>query len=99
MERNEPETRRVFCPLFADELVRRESLQGFETPVKVVGGNEVIEMISELRVLVIVITLDRRFLDRPVHLLDLSIGSRMHRLRQPVFDVEIGGCRIEGMAT
>jgi hypothetical protein len=59
----------------------------------------VIEMISELGVIVVVIALDRRFLDRPVHSLDLSIGPRMHRLRQPVFDVEIGACRIEGMAT
>ena len=98
MERIDPEALRVFCPLFADELVRREPLEGLEPSAKVAGSNAVIEMSSQLGVIVVVIALDRRFLDRPVHSLDLSIGPGMHRLRQPVFYVEIGACRIEGMA-
>lgn len=57
-----------------------------------------VKVLSELDVIVIMIALHRRFLDCPVHSLDLAIRPWMCRLRQPMFDVEIGTCRIEGMA-
>ena len=98
MDRIEPEAFRFFCPLFADELVRREPLEGLEPAAEVVSGNEVVKVLSELGMIFVVIALDRSFLDRPVHSLDLSIGPGMHWLRQPVFYVEIGACRIKGMA-
>ena len=81
MERIKPEALRFSCPLFADELVRSEPLQGLEPAAEVVGGNEVIKVLSELGVIVVMITLDRRFLDGPVHSFDLAIGPGMHRLR------------------
>lgn len=58
-----------------------------------------IEVLSELGVIAVMITLDRSFLDGPVHSFDLAIGPGMCRFRQPMFDVEIGTCCIEGMAT
>ena len=99
MDRIEPEAFRFFCPLFADELVRREPLEGLEPAAEVVGGNEVVKVLSELGMIFVVIALDRRFLDRPVHSLDLAIRPWVCGLRQPMFDVKIGTCRIEGMAT
>ena len=99
MDRIEPEAFRFFCPLFADELVRREPLEGLEPAAEVVSGNEVVKVLSELGMIFVVIALDRSFLDRPVHSLDLAICPWMCRLRQPMFDVKIGTCRIEGMAT
>jgi hypothetical protein len=82
-----------------DELVRREPLEGLEPAAEVVGGNEVVKVLSQLGMISVVIALDRRFLDRPVHSLGLAIRPWMCRLRQPMFDVKIGTCRIEGMAT
>lgn len=99
MERIVPEAFSFFCPLFADELVRREPLEGLQPSAEVVGGNELAKVLSELGMIFVVIALDRRFLDRPVHSLDLAVRPWMCRLRQPMFDVEIGACRIEGMAT
>ena len=90
MKRIKPEALRVVCPLFVDELVWHEPLHSLETVAKVVDGNEVIDMICEQGVIVVVTTFDLRFLDRLTHSLDLSVGRRMHRLHQPVFDVEIG---------
>jgi hypothetical protein len=48
MDRIEPEAFRFFCPLFADELVWREPLEGLEPAAEVVGGNEVVKLLSEL---------------------------------------------------
>ena len=48
LERIEPEGFRFFCPLLADELVRREALEGLEPAAKVVGGDEVGEAQAEL---------------------------------------------------
>ena len=99
IERIEPEAFRLFCPLLADKLVRSKPLEGLEPSTEVVGGNEVVKVLSELGMVFVVIALDRSFLDRPVHSLDLAICPWMCRLRQPMFDVKIGTCRIEGMAT
>ena len=48
MERIKPEALRFLCPLFADELVRCEPLEGLQPSAKVVGGNELIKVLSEL---------------------------------------------------
>lgn len=99
MEQIEPEAVRLFYPLLADELVRSKPLEGLEPSAEVVGGNEVVKVLSELGMVFVVIALDHGFLDRPVHSLNLAIRSWMCRFRQPMFDVEIGACRIEGIAT
>jgi hypothetical protein len=99
MERIVPEAFSFRCPLFADERVRRESHEVHEPSAEVVGGNEVVKVLSELGMIVVMIPLDLGFLDRPVHSLDLAIRPWMCRLCQPMIDVEIGTCRIEGLAT
>jgi hypothetical protein len=48
MDRIEPEAFRFFCPLFADELVRREPLEAPEPSTEVIGGKEVVKLLSEL---------------------------------------------------
>jgi len=40
------------------------------------GGDEVIQMLNRLAVRLVVIALDGRVLDRPVHPLDLSVSRR-----------------------
>lgn len=69
-------------------------LGGFEPPTEVVSGNEVVNLISELGAIVAMITFDHRYLDRPVHAFDLSVGREIHLLRQPVLNVEIGACSL-----
>lgn len=64
----EPESFGLFCPDFADELVWRESLEGFEPAAEIVCGDEVGEMLSELVVVVVVEALDGRVLDRAVQI-------------------------------
>ena len=46
---------------------------GLQSPGEVVGGDEVGEMPNEVIVGFVVISLDGRVLDRPVHPLDLSV--------------------------
>ena len=99
MERNEAEALRFFCPLSADELPRGQFLEGLDPPAEVVGGKDMVQGISEPDMIVVVTALDRGFLDWAVHSFSLAIAPRMHRLRQPVLNVETGACRIERMAT
>ena len=51
----------------------------------------------QLVVSAVVITADGRFLDRQVHPLDLSIGQRVVRLGEPMFDPISGTDAIEEM--
>lgn len=51
----------------------------------------------ELIVSVIMIALDGRFLDRPVHALDLAIGPGMLDLDQPMLDAIFPAAHIEHM--
>src|SRR5438874_11760103 len=60
--------------------------QDLETASEVVGRDEVGQMRSELLVTVIVIAIDRRFLEGTVHALDLTIGPRVVGFGQAVFD-------------
>jgi len=48
-------------------LVGREALEGLQSSVEIVGAEEVGEMPRELIVVIVVITLDDRVLDRSVH--------------------------------
>ena len=86
MERIELESFWLTCPLFADELVGRETLEGLEAPAEIVGVDEVGEMASQLIMIVIVISLDSRILNCAVHALDLAIGRHALILR-----AELGG--------
>ena len=62
------------CPAFADELVRCEALQGFESAAEIVGSDEVLQMHFELPVAVVVVAFDSCFLDGAVHTFDLAVG-------------------------
>ena len=84
--------------MFAEELVGGEAVKGLESPSEVVGGDEVGEMPNELIVEFVVISLDGRVLDRPIHPLDLSIGPRMIWLGQPMFDSVLTTGAVERVA-
>ncbi len=73
-------------PLFADELVGRESLEGLEPAAEVVGVDEVLEVPPQLIMAIVVEALDGRVLDGAVHALDLSVCPRMIDFREPVLD-------------
>jgi hypothetical protein len=74
LERIKFESFRLGSPAIADVFVRREALQGFQPPSVVVGVDEVGKVRFKLIVSIAMIALDRRFLDRAVHALDLAIG-------------------------
>jgi hypothetical protein len=76
-------------------FVRCEAPEGLEASAEVVGGDEVGEVLPKLIVAVVVIAFDRRFLDRPVHPLELTIGPGVPRFGQPMLDVEVGAGSFE----
>ena len=98
MERTEPELFGLDCPSFADELVRGEALEGLQAASEVVCSDEVGEMVLELLVGIVVVALDSRFLDGPIHSLDLAVGPRMLRLGGAMFDAELGAGIFEGVS-
>ena len=87
-----------FCPGFADKFEWREALQCLEPSGKIVSVDEVREVASELFMIVIVIPFDSRFLDGAVHAFDLSIGPRMPRFGQAMFDPMPPAGAVEWMA-
>src|SRR5208283_2046563 len=97
MERTECESVRLFCPEPTDELIRREAFERLQPARKIVSGDEVPEMPPQFGVRFVEVAFDRRVLDRAVHALDLPIGPRMLRLRQPMVDVVAGACELEGV--
>lgn len=97
MEWIEPEALRFFCPLFANELVRRETLEGLQPSAEVVGVDEQVEMLFELPVAVIVKAFDGGFLDGAVHPLDLAVGPRVLDLGQTVLDAVLAAAHAEHM--
>ena len=98
MDRVEIESFRLFCPGFADGFIGREAFERLQSPREVVGRYEVGKVRRKLIVGVVVEALDGRFLDCPVHALDLSIRPRMLRLRQPMFDAKLLTGAVEGMS-
>jgi hypothetical protein len=79
MERIEIESLRLLCPELADELVGCEALEGLESPREVAGCDEVAEMRSQLIVCFVIVALDDRVLEGPVHPFDLAISPGMLR--------------------
>src|SRR5208283_5434392 len=97
MERIECESLRLLCPELADELIRREAFERLQPARKIVSGDEVREMRPQLGVRFVEVEFDRRVLDCAVHALDLPVGPRMLRFRQPMVDVVAGACKLEGV--
>ena len=73
-------------PDFADELVGSKALRGLEPLGEIVSGDEVAEVSLQLVVAVVVVALDGRFLEDPIHTFDLAVGLGVVGLGQPVFD-------------
>jgi ATP-binding cassette, subfamily C, bacterial len=69
------------CPDFADVFEGREALERLQPPPIIVGIDEVVEVHCQLRVTVIMVALDGRFLDSSVHPFDLSVGPRIEAIQ------------------
>ena len=73
---------------------------------EVVGVNEVGEMLSQLIVIVIVVAMNGRLFNCPIHALNpgsgpgqaLAIGPRMPWLGEPMINVVSGASTLKGMA-
>jgi hypothetical protein len=75
----------VICPELADELVWRETFERFEPSSEIVCVDKDAEMRTQLVVAVVVEALYGRFLDGPIHLLDLTIRPKTFSVgRRPV---------------
>jgi hypothetical protein len=83
-------------PGFANELVGREALEGFEPAAEVVSRDEVGEMLAELVMAFIVDALDRCVFYGSVHSLDLTVGPRVLRFGGPMVDVILCTGEFEG---
>jgi len=94
----ESESFGLFCPLFANEFVGRETFEGLEATAEIVGGDEVSQVLTKLIMALVVTAFDGCILDRPVHSLDLAIGPGMFRLGGPVFDIVLGAGIFESMS-
>lgn len=87
----------LFCPSFADELVRGKTFEGLESAGEVVGGNEVGQVSAQLVMGFIVKAFDGGVFECPVHAFDLPIGPRMLGFCKPVVDVVLGAGVLEGV--
>ena len=98
LERIEFESFWLGSPAFAAELVWRETFEVLEPPAEVVGVDEIGEMPAELGVIVVVISLDGRVLDRAVHAPDLAIGPWVIWLCEAMLNVVSPTSAVERMA-
>ena len=64
----------LFSPCGKDGFVRDKPFECLEPAAEVVGGDEVLEVLPELVVAFVVVTLDGCIFDGAVHPLDLAIG-------------------------
>ena len=76
----------MLLPLLTDVLVGGQALKRFEPFGKVVGQQECGEMLAELRMRVVVITMHSRIFNCTVHAFHLPIGPRMVQLGQPMLN-------------
>ena len=97
LERIEIEPFGFDCPSFADELVRGETFEGLEPTAEIIGVDEIGEMSAQLVVIVIVVSLNGRVLDRAVHSLDLTVGPRMIDLGEAMRDSVLSASHAEHM--
>lgn len=74
MVRIQLESGRLVLSYFADVFVWSGTAPGLQPSAVIVGIDEVIEVCDQLIVAIVVIALDRRFLDGAVHPLDLTVG-------------------------
>ncbi len=80
----------MLLPLLANVFIGRESLQRLQTFGKVVGHQESRQMLPELLMGIVVVTIDRRLFERAVHPLDLTIRPGMIGLGQAMLNPVFG---------
>ena len=78
---------RFLCPAFADELIGRQALQGFEPLAEVISGDEVGEVLAQLIMGLVVEPFNGRVFDRSVHPFDLAIGPWVLRLGRAMINI------------
>jgi hypothetical protein len=86
MDRIDPESFRLGCPLCADEFVKRQTLQSLESAAEFVGVDKIGQMLAQLRVIVAMEAFDSGFLNSPIHPLALPVGSQTFDLHHAMFD-------------
>ena len=82
-------------PGSADKFVWCETVERLQSAAEVVGADELLEMATKLLVVVVVVPLDGRFLDGPVHPLDLTIGPGMIDFGEAMLDVVLAATHLE----
>ena len=81
----------------ADVLVGCEAAQGFEPAGVVVGIQEELQVCPELIMALVMVALDGGVLERPVHPLDLTTGSRVVGLGQTMLDAVLAADTVEAV--
>lgn len=64
-------------PAFDDVFIRSRSSQGFEPPGEITGTQKVVEMTSQLLMIIVMIAFGGCFLESTVHALDLALDPGM----------------------
>jgi hypothetical protein len=85
------------CPYCADVFEGCEALEGLQPPPIIVGIDEVVKVGSQLRVAIVMVSLDGCFLDCSVHPFDLAVGPWVLDLGEPVFDPVFVAAHVEHM--
>ena len=74
-------------PFSTDEFVGCQAVEGLESLGVVVGEQEGVQMVIELRRCLIMIEFDGGIFDRSIHSFDLAVGPRTGYQSAAVFDV------------
>ena len=77
---------RCFSPAITDEFIGTSPLQGLQSFAKIVCLQEYLQVLTQLFIVLIKVTIDRIFFDASVGALDLSVGPRMIRFGQAMFN-------------
>jgi len=80
--------------MLADGFVGCEPFEVLEPAAEIVGGDEVAEMLQELIMALVVMTLDG-----VAHPFDLAVRPRVPGLGPSVLDIKVGAARFEGVAS
>ena len=70
-------TIRFFLPYRNDELIRCETFEGFKSLGKVIGIQEIVQMLLKMSMGLIIVPFDGSLLEGTVHAFDLTIRPRM----------------------
>ncbi len=91
------ESFRLVCPLFTDEFVRAQASQCLQSACEVVGVYKIIQISDELSMVIIMIALDGRLLEGPVHPLHLVVAPWMIHFAEAMFNIIVFTNPIEDM--